>query len=159
MSGITPVAEIVFALRAYGGLDRLIASGAFPDLDGETASAIIEEASRFAEDQLLPLNQPGDRTGVTLADGVVTTPPGWKETYRRWSEAGWNGIGSPPEWGGQGLPVVLQMALQEIWNAGQRRLRRRPDAERRRRPGARRPTPAKTSRSAICPSSSPANGW
>jgi alkylation response protein AidB-like acyl-CoA dehydrogenase len=116
MSDITPVADIVFALRAYGGLDRLIASGAFPDLDGETAQAIVEEASRFAEDQMLPLNQPGDRIGVTLANGVVTTPPGWKETYRRWIEAGWNGIGSPPEWGGQGLPVVLQTALQEIWN-------------------------------------------
>ena len=117
MSRTTPLAEITFALRAYGGLDRLIATGAFPDLDSETAAAIVEEAERFAEDQLAPLNQPGDRAGVTLADGIVTTPPGWKETYKRWREAGWNGLGSPPEWGGQGLPMVLQMALQEIWNS------------------------------------------
>ena len=117
MSGTMPVAEISFALKAHGGLERLIASGAFPDLDSETAEAIIEEAERFAEDQLAPLNHPGDRAGVTLADGVVTTPPGWKETYTRWREAGWNGLGSPPEWGGQGLPMVLQMALQEIWNS------------------------------------------
>ena len=117
MSGITPVADVVFALRAYGGLDRLIASGAYPDLDGETANAIVEEAVRFAESELLPLSQPGDRAGVSLRDGVVTTPPGWKEAYRRWIGAGWNGIGSPPEWGGQGLPVVLQTALQEIWNS------------------------------------------
>ncbi len=117
MSGITPVADVVFALRAYGGLERLIATGAFPDLDGETADAIIEEAIRFAESELLPLSQSGDHAGVKLSDGMVTTPPGWKEAYRRWIEAGWNGIGSPPEWGGQGLPVVLQTALQEIWNA------------------------------------------
>ncbi len=117
MSRTPPLADITFALRAYGGLDRLIATGAFPDLDGETADAIIEEASRFAENQLAPLNQPGDRVGVTFADGVVTTPPGWNEVYRRWREAGWNGLGSPVEWGGQGLPMVLQMALQEIWNS------------------------------------------
>ena len=116
MSGTTRVDEISFALRAYGGLERLIATGAFPDLDSETADAILAEADRFAEDQLLPLNQPGDHAGVTLADGVVTTPPGWRETYARWIEAGWNSLGGPPEWGGQGLPMILQMALQEIWN-------------------------------------------
>ncbi len=116
MNGRTRVAEISFALKAWGGLDQLIATGAFPDLDGETAAAIIEEADRFAEEQLAPLNQPGDRAGVMLTDGVVTMPPGWKETYTRWREAGWNGLGSPTEWGGQGLPMVLQMALQEIWN-------------------------------------------
>ncbi len=117
MSGTTPVAEIAFALRAYGGLERLVASGAFPDLDGETADAILEEADRFAEDQLLPLNRPGDLTGVSFANGAVTMPPGWKDAYRRWIEAGWNGLGSPTEWGGQGLPMVLHMALQEIWNS------------------------------------------
>jgi alkylation response protein AidB-like acyl-CoA dehydrogenase len=117
MSGTPSVAEISFALRAFGGLDRLIASGAFADLDGETAEAILEEADRFAESELLPLNRSGDRIGVTLADGAVTTPPGWKEAYRRWAEAGWNGISNPAAWGGQGLPIVLQMALQEIWNS------------------------------------------
>ncbi len=117
MSGMSLVAEICFALRAYGGLDRLVASGAFPDLDGETADAIVEEGYRFAEAELLPLNQDGEGKDVRLADGTVTMPPGWREAYRRWAEAGWNALGGPPEWGGQGLPVVIQMALQEIWNA------------------------------------------
>ena len=116
MNATTPVGEILFALKAYGGLDRLIASGAFPDLDGETAEAVVEEGYRFAESELLPLNRTGDKAGARYADGVVTTPPGWKEAYRSWAEAGWNGISSPTEWGGQGLPIALQMALQEIWN-------------------------------------------
>ncbi len=117
MSSSTPVAEILFALKAFGGLDGLIASGAFPDLDGETAEAIIEEGLRFADSELLPLNRAGDKIGVTLVDGVVATPPGWKEAYHRWYEAGWNGISNPTAWGGQGLPIALQMALQEIWNS------------------------------------------
>jgi alkylation response protein AidB-like acyl-CoA dehydrogenase len=46
----------------------------------------------------------------------VTTPPGWRETYRRWAETGWNAVGAPSEWGGQNLPTLVQMALTEIWN-------------------------------------------
>lgn len=117
MSSPTPVADIAFALRAYGGLDRLIASGAFPDLDADTAEAIVAEADRFAETEILPLNQSGDRIGAAFAAGTVTMPQGWKETYRRWIDAGWNGLGSPTEWGGQGLPIVVHMAIQELWNA------------------------------------------
>jgi len=111
------VSAITAAMRAYGGLERVLATGAFADLDSETADAIVAEAARFAEAELLPLNRVGDRTHAQFANGIVTTPPGWPDAYRRWTEAGWNGVGSPVECGGQALPAVVQMALNEIWNA------------------------------------------
>ncbi|CAN5373556.1 acyl-CoA dehydrogenase [soil metagenome] len=117
MNRDTPTAAIAYGLRAYGGLDRLVAGGAFPDVTGDLVDAILAEASRFAEAELLPLNRVGDRAGARYDAGKVTTPPGWPEAYRRWREAGWNGLGVPVSWGGQGMPVVVRMAVQEIWNA------------------------------------------
>ena len=67
---------------------------------------------------LAPLNRVGDREGVRLHDGVVTTAPGWREAYRQFAEAGWTGVSAPEEYGGQGLPVMVEMAVQELWNAG-----------------------------------------
>ncbi len=119
MSFEAPVAEIARTMRIAGGLDAALATGAFGDLAADTVEEILAEAGRFAEDVLAPLNQVGDRIGVSRSDdGGVTTAPGWKEAYARWAAAGWNGFGAPAAWGGQGLPVVLQMAVQELWNAG-----------------------------------------
>src|SRR5690606_20705593 len=52
-----------------------------------------------------------------FSDGVVTTPPGWKDAFRRWAGDGWAGLGAPAAWGGQGAPALLDTAVQEIWNA------------------------------------------
>ncbi|HET7714534.1 MAG TPA: acyl-CoA dehydrogenase [Bauldia sp.] len=80
--------------------------------------AILGEAARFTGEVLAPLNRVGDREGVRLKDGAVTTAPGWKEAYRRFAEAGWTGVSAPEQYGGQGLPVMVEMAVQEMWNAG-----------------------------------------
>ena len=112
-----PVAEITFTMKAAGGLDEALATGAFPDLSDETVEAILAEAGRFATVVLAPLNRVGDRAGTVLDNGTVATPPGWKAAYRQWAAAGWSGIGAPLAWGGQGLPVVVEMAVQELWNA------------------------------------------
>ena len=105
-----PTADILFAIRTAAGSD------AFGVLDRDTIAAIIAEAGRFAADELAPLNRVGDRTGARFDKGAVTMPPGWKDAYRRWAAAGWNGLGAPTQWGGQGLPVLVQMAVQDIWN-------------------------------------------
>ncbi len=112
-----PIADIGFTLNRIVGMDAVLATGAFDDLTSDTVAAIVEEAARFAGAELAPINRVGDTVGCRLADGHVTTPPGWADAYRQWAAAGWNGIGAPPEWGGQGLPVMLQAAVQEIWNA------------------------------------------
>jgi alkylation response protein AidB-like acyl-CoA dehydrogenase len=112
-----PVDDIVAALNTAGGLPDLIDGGVLPGLDAETVRAVIEEAGNFATDVLDPLNRVGDTTGSCLADGVVVTPPGWKEAYQRFAEAGWCALPCPEEYGGQGLPSVVAMAVCEIWNS------------------------------------------
>lgn len=112
-----PVSEIAFTLRHVAGLGPALAEGAFGDLSEDLVDAVLEEAGRFASEEIAPLNRVGDVHGSRLADGQVATPPGWKETYRRWIEGGWNAIAGPPEHGGQGLPVMLAVAAAEMWNS------------------------------------------
>ena len=117
MDAAATVRDILFAMRTAGGLDATLATGAFGDLTADTAEAVVAEAARFAGEVLAPLNRVGDRAGVSLEAGRVTMAPGFAEAYRRWSTAGWSGIGAPVAWGGQGMPVTVQIAVQEIWNA------------------------------------------
>ncbi|MBF9195440.1 acyl-CoA dehydrogenase [Microvirga terrestris] len=112
-----PVPDIVFTMRHVAGLDRAVADGVYGDLSVELAETILEEAGRFANDVIAPLNREGDKHGVTLKDGTVTTAPGWKEAYKGWTEAGWNALPGPVEYGGQGLPTLLNSACVEMWNA------------------------------------------
>src|SRR3712207_1219848 len=112
-----PVAEMVFAMRHVGGLDRAIADGLYGDLSLDLAETVLEQAGAFAGEMIAPLNQVGDRHGSSFKDGAVITPPGWKETYRAWTEAGWNALPGPVDHGGQGLPVLLNSGCVEMWNS------------------------------------------
>jgi alkylation response protein AidB-like acyl-CoA dehydrogenase len=117
MSYRAPVEDVLFTLRHVAGLDRLVADGLAPELEGGLADAVIEEAGRFASEVIAPLNRVGDTVGARFEDGRVTMPPGWRDAYRDWAAAGWNGLASPPDFGGQGLPVLVQSACGELWNS------------------------------------------
>ncbi|APF36937.1 MULTISPECIES: acyl-CoA dehydrogenase [Chelatococcus] len=112
-----PVEDLAFTMRHVAGLEESIAEGLYPDLSVELVEQVLEEAGRFASERIAPLNAPADRTGAHFADGQVTTAPGWREVYRAWAEAGWNALPCDPEWGGQGLPTLVQTACVEFWNA------------------------------------------
>src|ERR671921_3041927 len=112
-----PVPDIVFTMRHVAGLDRAIADGVYGDLSADLAETILEEAGRFANDVLAPLNRVGDVHGSRLENGLVTTPPGWKEAYNAWAEAGWNALPGSVDYGGQGLPTLLNSACIEMWNS------------------------------------------
>ncbi|HVZ50990.1 MAG TPA: acyl-CoA dehydrogenase, partial [Pseudolabrys sp.] len=112
-----PVSDILFALKHAAGLDEALAEGLYGELDEATIDAVLEEAGRFASDVIAPLNRVGDRFGTPFKDGQVTTPPGWKEAYTAWAAAGWNGLASPADWGGQELPHAVNAACVEMWNA------------------------------------------
>jgi alkylation response protein AidB-like acyl-CoA dehydrogenase len=112
-----PVDDIMLALKSAVDLPGLIRDGVYIGLDEETVRAVLEEAGKFGADVLAPLNTAGDQTGSTLADGQVTTPPGWKEAYKAFAAGGWSALPCPAELGGQGLPEIVAMAVCEVWNA------------------------------------------
>ncbi len=112
-----PVEDIIFTLKHAAGFDKARADGLYQDLGDDDLDAVLGEAGRFATEVLAPLNAPGDRYGTPFRDGEVTMPPGWKEAYRDWAAAGWNGVVAPPEWGGQGLPRAVNAACLEMWNS------------------------------------------
>jgi len=117
MTYAPPISEIDFSLNHIAGFGALIDNGLYGDLDRETAAAILEEAGRFAAEELVPLNWQGDQQGATLQGGEVRLPDGWQQAYRKWTEGGWASLTGPAEFGGQELPHVLALAVNEIWNA------------------------------------------
>ena len=76
---------------------------------------VLEEAARFAETVLEPLNQPGDVHGARWTENGVVTAPGFREAYRQFVEGGWPALGAFPEFGGQRTPRVLNSAVSEFW--------------------------------------------
>ncbi len=117
MSYRAPVSDIAFALKHGAGFSAALADGIYGDLTEDVADAVLEEAGKFATEVIAPLNTVGDRQGAAFKDGNVTTPPGWKEAYRDWATAGWNGLAAPEAWGGQELPQALNAACLEMWNS------------------------------------------
>ncbi len=84
------------------------------DCDGETALHVLAEAAKFAETVLAPLNATGDAHGARLEDGAVATPPGFAAAYAAYVDGGWPTLAFAPEWGGQGLPHLLDVAFGEM---------------------------------------------
>ena len=110
-----PLDDLRFVLRDlhdYGG--RVAALPGCEEATVDLLDAVLEEAARFCENELLPLNQPGDAAGCSFENGVVRTPDGFKEAYRAFREGGWTGLACNPEYGGQGLPKTLQFLVSEI---------------------------------------------
>ena len=111
-----PLRDMQFVLTELVDFDAIAALPGYEDAK-DVAEAILEEAGTFASEVLDPLNVSGDREGCTWRDGVVTTPKGFKEAYKRFADAGWIGLTVPTEHGGQGLPRVLLGPTHEMWNA------------------------------------------
>jgi len=113
-----PVEEIAFTLKHVVGLEKALEAGRLGDLSSDLVDAVLQEAGRFASDEIAPLAKIGDQQGAVFTDGKVTMPDGWRDLYHRWIEGGWNGLSGPVEYGGQGLPAMLSVAAMEMWNSG-----------------------------------------
>jgi alkylation response protein AidB-like acyl-CoA dehydrogenase len=112
-----PVDAQFFALESVGDLDGLVGLPAFEALTPDLARAILEESAKLAENGFAPLNVPGDREGARWQDGNVTLPEGFAACYQDYVAGGWNGLAADPAHGGQGLPFLLSLAVQEQFTA------------------------------------------
>ncbi|MDA0997960.1 MAG: acyl-CoA dehydrogenase [Proteobacteria bacterium] len=112
-----PVEEMLFTMTEVGGLAKISELPGCEEVSADLVAAILEEAGKFGTEVLDPINRIGDIEGCVLDNGVVRTPPGFKEAYRQFIDGGWNGVPFDPEFGGQGLPWIVATAIAEIWHS------------------------------------------
>jgi len=118
MSYQPPVREHLFLLRDVLEIETYSNLPGFSDAPMDLVEQILDESARFCAEVLAPLNAVGDKHGcVWNPDGSVTTPPGFKEAYRQFVDGGWPALGAVPEFGGQGLPAVVNLACNEMSSA------------------------------------------
>jgi alkylation response protein AidB-like acyl-CoA dehydrogenase len=109
-----PLDEYRFILNEVHDAAALSAMPGFEEATPDLIASILEEAAKFCENVLQPLNQKGDAEGCTFENGVVRTPAGFKEAYNQYVEGGWTGLPCSPEYGGQGLPETVGFMVEEL---------------------------------------------
>lgn len=109
-----PIEDFRFLLTDVLGFDAAMAELGKTEVDAELALSVLEEAGRLCAERLHPLNRSGDEEGCRLVDGSVQTPPGFAEAYREFAQSGWTSLSGDPAYGGQGLPFVVQLWLDEM---------------------------------------------
>jgi alkylation response protein AidB-like acyl-CoA dehydrogenase len=110
-----PIDELCFVLNHLTSVEHIASSAGADSLrDPELVEHILRQAAGFAQDVLAPLDTVGDKEGATWTDSVVIMPKGFSSAYRRFVESGWNSVGISGDSGGQGLPILLCTAINEI---------------------------------------------
>uniref|UniRef100_UPI0037517363 acyl-CoA dehydrogenase n=1 Tax=Undibacterium sp. TaxID=1914977 RepID=UPI0037517363 len=106
--------DMLFVMNELAGLDEISALPGCEDATAETAEAILEEKARFTSEVIAPLNWAGDQEPSYWKDGQVFTTKGFKEAFKMFAEAGWQGVQHPTEFGGQGLPKLVATPCIEM---------------------------------------------
>ena len=117
MSYVAPVKEMLFCMKELADLDAIARLPGYEEAGLDTAQAVLEECARFTQEVLAPLNREGDVRPSSWQGGVVTTTAGFKEAFRQFGEAGWQGLQHPNDFGGQGLPKTIGAAAIEMINS------------------------------------------
>jgi alkylation response protein AidB-like acyl-CoA dehydrogenase len=115
-----PLRDMQFVLHElFNVVDELKALPPHAEIDADTINAVLEEGGKFASQVIAPLNQSGDEEGCSLDKSTheVATPKGFKEAYQAYVEGGWPALAADPEYGGQGLPIVVNQCLYEMLNS------------------------------------------
>ena len=110
-----PLRDMNFVINELADLDTLAALPGYEDATPDMVEAILEQAAVLATEVFSPINYSGNEHGTFVEDGKVVSPPGFADAYRQFVENGWQGIGQPVEFGGQGLPFLVSSATAEMW--------------------------------------------
>jgi alkylation response protein AidB-like acyl-CoA dehydrogenase len=111
-----PIDDYRFLMQHVLGFDAAMSELGL-EVDAGLAEAVLEEAGKMCAEQLHPLNRHGDEEGSRLEAGEVFTPSGFADAYRAFVDAGWPALAGDPAYGGQGLPFLLQLWLDEMLSA------------------------------------------
>jgi 3-(methylthio)propanoyl-CoA dehydrogenase len=117
MSYTAPLKDMLFVLNELAGLSHVNALPGCDDATPETVEAVLEENSKFCGEVIAPLNFEGDKAPSFWQDGKVTTTKGFKEAFKSFGEAGWQGVQHPTDFGGQGLPKLVATPCIEMLNS------------------------------------------
>ncbi|MFN4360052.1 MAG: acyl-CoA dehydrogenase [Hylemonella sp.] len=117
MSYTAPLKDMLFNIKHLARIDEIAKLPGFEDAGYDTAQAVLEEAAKFNEQVVAPLNVDGDKNPSSWKDGQVTTTPGFKNAFRQFGEGGWQGLQHPADFGGQGLPKTIGAACIEMVNS------------------------------------------
>jgi alkylation response protein AidB-like acyl-CoA dehydrogenase len=109
-----PIDDLRFVLHEVFKVEKLTELPGYEEATPDLVDQILEEAAKFCENELFPLNQSGDAEGCTYENGVVHTPKGFPEAYKAFCEMGWNALTGDPAYGGQGLPKYLGSVMEEM---------------------------------------------
>lgn len=109
-----PLQDMLFLYNKVLDGNYLQTLSGYEDVDTDTVEAILEEAGKFCTQELLPINRNGDEESCHWDNGKVTTPEGFKEAYKAYTESGWGSLAMDPEYGGQGLPKTLHLMVDEM---------------------------------------------
>lgn len=112
-----PLRDMRFVLHELLGAEPVAGLPGCTDATPELIDAVLEQAARLAQSELAPLNRSGDEEGCRYENGVVHTPRGFQAAYATFCAGGWTGVAADAEWGGQGLPKLLNLALQETFSS------------------------------------------
>ncbi|MDP7142085.1 MAG: acyl-CoA dehydrogenase C-terminal domain-containing protein [Alphaproteobacteria bacterium] len=112
-----PTDDIKFVLHEILKCETLSALPGYEDASADLIDQIIDEGSKLCQEELFPLNQSGDEEGCHFDNGTVTTPKGFQQAYDLFTEGGWVGLSCDPEYGGMGLPQLVNFVMQEIISA------------------------------------------
>jgi 3-(methylthio)propanoyl-CoA dehydrogenase len=117
MSYVAPLKDMLFVVNELAGLSAVNALPGCDDATPETVEAVLEENAKFCGEVVAPLNAPGDKEPSYWKDGEVFTAKGFKEAFKAYGEAGWQGVQHPTEFGGQGLPKLVATPCTEMLNS------------------------------------------
>ena len=102
-----PLRDMRFVLYELMNGEKITSLNGYEDFTRDLIDPVLEEAAKMCEEVLQPINRSGDEEGCRLENGVVYTPKGFKEAYTKFREGGWTSIACDPQYGGQGLPKIV----------------------------------------------------